>query len=934
MKSYRLALGVAMVAIAGAANAGEVPLYQAIPAWVKPAPAIDPAKAEAPDAPPFLIFDSQQRIEGDHVWQYVDSARRVGTQQMLEQMGTLALPWQPDKGDLMIHRVEIVRGAEHIDLLKGGGRFTVLRREQGLEQRSLDGVLTATMAVEGLRVGDVLRLSFSTNQADGALKGRAQSYVPLMMQPLNIGFGRSRILWLAATPVHVQNLMDGTKPTPVGKGGEREVTVTLPLDKAKDMPGDAPFRYRQFPLLETSTFADWAEVSRTMAPLFAAKGLIADGSPLAAEVAEIAKASTDPIVRAQGALQLVQSKIRYLALGMNGGNYVPQTPASTWTLRYGDCKAKTLLLLAILDRLGIEGEAVLVSAQGGDSLPRRLPAPGVFDHVIVRATVAGRILWLDGTGAGARLADIGDTPGFRYVLPLRVAGADLMPLAIHADARPMMTVAVEYDDSAGIGLPTLYKARFAMRGAWADQVNAGVAQADAKTRREMASAMANQMLGEGQIGETGFAYDPATGIATVTVAGIMTTRWEREDKRYRQTIDMAVSKTTFAPDRARPAWADIPVATEGPGSIVYSTRLTLPDGGKGFVLEGDRTLPPTLAGALLSRKAELIGAVATAEDRIDAVSAEIKPADVAAARASFALAQARILRVLAPANYPPRWQVAQAARKSGGVQAIDAMFAKAIADDPKEVSGYNSRASFHAGIYDYRAAAADMDQVIAIQPDVDAYLKRSRHRLMLGDVGKALADARAALALDPSSQSAIELTAELMADTGDTKGALALVQERIDAGGKAKTEYLAMKASAQAMAGDVPGALATIDLALAEKPGTPKLMNTRCWLKGTRNVALDTALRDCTRAIELSDWTNEALDSRAMVYFRMNRMAEALADLDAVIDDEPGTWSSLFLRGIIRKRTGDSAGSAMDLMAARMINPQVDHLYARYGIAG
>ncbi|KQM63622.1 hypothetical protein ASE75_10900 [Sphingomonas sp. Leaf17] len=932
MKSYRLALGVAMVAIAGAANAGDMPLYQAVPAWVKPAPAIDPAKAEAPDAPPFLIFDSQQRIEGDHVWQYVDSARRVSTQQMLEQMGTLALPWQPDKGDLMIHRAEIVRGAERIDLLKTGGRFTVLRREQGLEQRSLDGVLTATMAVEGLRVGDVLRLSFSTNQADAALKGRAQSYVPLMTQPLAVGFGRSRILWPAATPVHVQNLMDGTKPAPVAREAEREVTLTLPLEKAKDLPGDAPLRYRQFPMLEASTFADWADVSRTMAPLFAAKGLIADGSPLAAEVAAIAKASADPLMRTQGALQLVQSKIRYLALGMNGGNYVPQTPASTWTLRYGDCKAKTLLLLAILDRLGIEGEAVLVSAQGGDSLPKRLPAPGVFDHVIVRATVAGRTLWLDGTGTGARAADIGDTPGFRHVLPLRVAGADLMPLPIHADARPMMTVAVEYDDSAGIGLPTLYKARFAMRGAWADQVNAGVAQADAKTRREMASAMATQMIGEGQIGDTGFAYDPVTGIATVTVAGIMTTRWEREDKRYRQTIDMAVSKTTFAPDRARPAWADIPVATEGPGSIVYATRLTLPDGGKGFVLEGDRTLPPTLAGALLTRKADLTGAVATAEDRIDSVGAEIRPADVAAARAAFAQAQARILRVVAPVTYPPRWRVAQAAQTSGGVKAIDAMFARAIADDPKEVTGYASRASFHAGIYDYRGAAADMDQVIAIQPDITAYMNRARYRDMLGNGAGALADAQAAVALDPSSQWAVAVLANLKSDRGDAAGALALAQERIDAGGKTKADYLQLKADVQAAAGDVPGALATIDAAIAERPGMPGLLNGRCWIKGTRNVALDTALKDCTKAIELSDSTTAALDSRAMVYFRMNRMADALSDLDAVLENDPNTAASLFLRGVVRKRTGDAAGSAADLMAARIINPQVDRVYARYGI--
>lgn len=50
---------------------------------------------------------------------------------------------------------------------------------------------------------------------------------------------------------------------------------------------------------------------------------------------------------------------------MAGGNYVPQMPAFTWEKRYGDCKAKALLLLAMLRALDIEAEPVLASVGAG-----------------------------------------------------------------------------------------------------------------------------------------------------------------------------------------------------------------------------------------------------------------------------------------------------------------------------------------------------------------------------------------------------------------------------------------------------------------------------------------------------------------------------------------------------------------------------------------
>lgn len=145
---------------------------------------------------------------------------------------------------------------------------------------------------------------------------------------------------------------------------------------------------------------------------------------------------------------------------MDGGNYFPQAPAQTWLLRYGDCKAKTLLLLAMLRELGIQAEPVLASISGGDIVPSRLPAPSAFDHVLVRATIGGKLLWLDGTSGGTRLADLGDGPGLRNVLPLRAAGATVETIAVQPSAWPLSDILVEIDQSAGLSMPSPFSIKF------------------------------------------------------------------------------------------------------------------------------------------------------------------------------------------------------------------------------------------------------------------------------------------------------------------------------------------------------------------------------------------------------------------------------------------------------------------------------------------
>lgn len=927
-----MAIVLAAALASGTAAASDKPVYAPVPAWVKPAPPIDASRI-TDDAPVVLMIDNQQRLEGGRATIYVDSATRAASPEVLGAIGTIQLPWQPDHGDLIIHRAEIIRGAERIDLIKGGTPFTVLRREQQLDRRVLDGMLTATMPVEGLRVGDVLHMTFSITLDDPTLKGNVQSSANLLFDPFRVQFARVRVIWPAKDDVRWRAYTDTPLAEPQTVGDMRELTITLPLAKQRETPNDAPARFYRLPVIEATSFTGWDQVAAVMAPLYATPGLIAPGSPLAAEVARIMAADSDPLKRTAAALQLVQDKVRYQLMGMGTGNYVPQTPAQTWSLRYGDCKAKTLLLLAILHAMKIDAEPVLAHTQLGGLVPDRLPSAGVFDHILVRADIGGESLWLDGTGSGARLADIRDAPPFRHVLPVRASGAALIRIPDRANARPDVMAEIDLDETAGIHFPAPFKLKMVMRGGTVPQLRIGVAQGTKDQIEAFATTLVRGLLDGATLVSHAISFDDQASTATLIATGIAYPDWPLDESRLKSVLDGSVADIKFAPDRARPAWRDIPVATGNPSNTVVIRRIRLPAGGADFTIEGEPVFADTLAGTAIDRRLVRTGDILTVTTSLKTSVTEIAAADIPEVRKRLTLAAARPLRAVAPASYPAQWQGISEARRAKRFDSILAGYTARIAAKPDQAERYTDRAWFHERIYDRPRAIEDLTRAIAIEPTESSYLRRAGHYLELGDVARAKADAAAALKLEPGSVAALSTLANVLGEAGDRAAAIALLQERIDTAGDDKPSLLAARAAQEAEGGDRDAALATIDAAIAQSPGKPDLLNQRCWIKGTLNTALDTALKDCTKAIELSDSTASVLDSRAMVYFRLNRMEDALADLDAALTDNPDLAPSLYMRGIIRKRIGNAAGGAADLAAARTIMPRVDTTYARFGIA-
>ncbi|WP_380925300.1 DUF3857 domain-containing protein [Sphingomonas leidyi] len=589
---YRNALAsILFLGVSGVAHAGEKPLYQPVPDWVRLAP--EPAATGlTDDAPAMVIGDVQARIADGQSWTYYERATRLASILAVSQAGTINLEWHPAHGDLMVHGVDILRGGKRIDALKGKS-FTVLRREQGLDEMKFDGRLTATLAVEGLQVGDVLDLRYSVTMRDPALGGNAVIMGPVVAEPIKVGFVRTRLLWPTDQAVKWKTYPVGAEPQVRDAGGWHELVFKLPVARQPEMPARMPGRFARPPIAEATTFADWQSVSKAMAPLYRVDGLIAPGSALAAEVAKIAAAEKDPRKRTAAALALVQGKVRYLFRGMDNGNYVPQTPAETWTTKYGDCKAKTLLLLAILRELGIEAEPAAANLANGDLVAERLASPAAFNHVFVLARVGGQLLWLDGTGTGTRLEDIDDVLPFDWVLPLRAEGAGLLQVPARAPVRATGATVFDIDLTGGIDVPAPFEMKVTTRGAAEGGLKALMGLRSKESLldmfRNLVPAFGQDMLLTG----SDVSFDEASGTATIALSGILNRSWRYQDGRFR--LDAAAPIAYQIPDRTRANWKDIPIATGNPMRTSNAMRVRLPEMG-GYVLEGDAALDATLPG--------------------------------------------------------------------------------------------------------------------------------------------------------------------------------------------------------------------------------------------------------------------------------------------------------------------------------------------------
>ncbi|WP_406828766.1 DUF3857 domain-containing transglutaminase family protein [Microbulbifer sp. ARAS458-1] len=424
------------------AAASSQPEYQlaARPSWVQPVelPSLS-ARAEADDGLRNLLLDAQTNLAGPRKERFFRFAMQPLRQQGLQQISSISLGFSPAYEDLVIHDVTVVRDGVRSDRLQSA-EIKLFQREEELEKDLYAERWTAMLLLKDLRIGDIIEYSYTVSGSNPVL---GDAY-----------FGRELLSWgVAIERLHLSVLTPSEKPLYLRSTGRDDVEirkqqlgaitryyVDLHNNAALQLEDGVPEWLSPYPYIEFTQYADWREVNQWAHNLYAP---MTDQLPAEFSL-WLEELRGTPAEKAAATTQWIQEHIRYFGIEHGVNSHLPSSPLETFERRFGDCKDKTVLLVAALRRLGIEAYPALVSSIENMDLDQRLPSPGQFDHVITTLKLGGQRYWVDPTANNQMGSlDAMSLPDFHWALVVNGESSKLTAIEPATEAQTRGQILVE-----------------------------------------------------------------------------------------------------------------------------------------------------------------------------------------------------------------------------------------------------------------------------------------------------------------------------------------------------------------------------------------------------------------------------------------------------------------------------------------------------------
>lgn len=718
----------------------------ALPPWYVPRPLLPEARSRDPlvmrlGESYFRVDSTPRRIH--------HRAIQVNEASAMAEIGRYTISLQPDYQQVELHRLRVHRGDEIIDKLDSASvRF--FHSERSVALRIYTGAITAVVIPHDVRLGDTLEIIYSVIGDNPVFSGRFtdaaawETTVPVVQRSvvLDLPKGRSilhRVIGARSPPIAAE----------FDQGDRHLVRYEAANLAAVDTEAMVPPDVQMVSWVQFSEFRDWRDVGRWASGLFAASNATDFTMPDLGQPSSKA----DLLVRA---LRFVQDNIHYLSLSIGENSHRPYTPVQVLSQRYGDCKDKTQLLVAILRRLGIEADPVLVSMQSRNGLIDLLPSPALFDHAIVRAVIGGKPYFLDPTlqHQASRLEAIG----------LSLPGADAF--VVRDDAAVLERIPAQRSDTLPTARRTERVSIERMEQAADMQVEFIYRAEDAEASRRVLSTMSPAQLRKNYegllvrryaqaqlVGEPQVSDDRDSNQMTIRLNFKIPNFMERLDDRWLVRYEASnIANSLPLPNNAKRRFPLFVAAY--PWAASYSLEITLPEGYDANYTPGRRNLQ-TKAFSLdevLKFKGRQLGIDVNLEltrDRIAAADtpqflSDLRKADGYFRGSLFVLD--RDLRKVPMATVPlkelSRQRLEQAQRSSAN--AISA--AKA---GGSETAGARCEHAMASAFLDQADAALnDANVAVAEQPASPDMLRcRGTVRFIVGDFENSIRDLSRALAL-------------------------------------------------------------------------------------------------------------------------------------------------------------------------------------------
>ncbi|HJR70157.1 MAG TPA: DUF3857 domain-containing protein [Gammaproteobacteria bacterium] len=599
------------------------------PGWVVEHQLPDPSsyQFEPVQGVRYLLLDQQHDATLDAPALYTRTAAQATSVVGLSQVSQLMVPFNPAYQTLDFHHVRVSRDGV-VEDRHASASYDVLRREELLELQTVTGLLTANLRLNDIRVGDIVDIAFSTSGVPPAFSGRDARVFPLALGA-DIERLALRTRWPQGSTVALRG--EGAE-LDEDRSSRGSIVYALP---AQASPAANPESYAPpwepvVPFLTASSYGDWAEIAAWSRPLYEVEP--------EAQVVDLAEqirvANPEPKDRIVAALRFVQEEIRYFALTLGEGGYVPLSTAETVRTRTGDCKAKTLLLLSLLEAFDVEAHAAYVSTTVGRALPLFAPSLSPFNHVIVRVRHEGKDYWLDPTTLfqGGDLDALAQ-PELGYALPLDGQTLGLVEMPRRERSTPDVLARDTYDVSGGPQTPGRLRRELIYNGPMADSFRAVVATTSLADRDEAhTQTIAARYGGAKLVAPSQVVDDVKTNTMAEVFEFVIDEPFKVDNQNpnrrtFNYRADLIVSPVPDPGDESQPRrW---PVVVLVDATYRHEIVINLPDTGSGWSLEsGEETIEN--AAFRFRRTLALDGRTYTLQTELDPLAETVAPGELTA----------------------------------------------------------------------------------------------------------------------------------------------------------------------------------------------------------------------------------------------------------------------------------------------------------------
>ena len=380
--------------------------------------AVNPA--DYPDDPyVYLLDDGVVRIEADgrgtHTFRQVI---QILTQQAAEQFGEQVFSYSSSREKLTVNWLRVVR----LDGSVVSARATHEQESDAptaLESPVYSDARLHRATLGGVAPGTLVDWSYTVETVKPVMPGDSFSGWTITNSRLT---RRSRFILdvpASVTPRFKERNLPSARQVAEAHGRKVYTWAAQDVPKA---PDDEPFEADSNDVIasvEVGLPIAWGDVARWYAGLSRDRYEVTP--ELATRLSEIVGAQKTRADSLGALYRWVAQDFRYVSVSLGMAGYQPRPPAATFETKYGDCKDKATLFVALARRMGFHAFPVLLNSAG--HVDTSLPTTGQFDHMIAAVERPGGYLYLDLT---ADIVPVGLLPPSEY-------GA--FALIVHPDGR-------------------------------------------------------------------------------------------------------------------------------------------------------------------------------------------------------------------------------------------------------------------------------------------------------------------------------------------------------------------------------------------------------------------------------------------------------------------------------------------------------------------